>query len=121
MRLDDGRIARSLYAHLFEITAHDAATRCAALDRMETWLLHHKVPLFDLNAGNFVVANAKGAVELVCIDRKSVVGGKEILPFSRWSRALMHRKLQRCSQRLRERVRTALDGKVALAGHTQPH
>ncbi len=119
--LDDGRIARSLYSHLFETTEHDAATLCAAIDRMEAWLLHNNVPLFDLNAGNFVVASTNGAVELVCIDSKSVVGGKEILPFSRWSRALMHRKLRRRAQRLRERVSAALAGKVALAGHAQPH
>ena len=119
--LDDGRVARSLYAHLFEATDHDAEVLCAAVDRMEAWLLHNHVPLFDLNAGNFVVTCRNGHVELLCVDAKSVIAGKEILPFSRWSRALMHRKLRRRAQRLRERVRTALAGKLALAGHAPPH
>ena len=119
--LDDGRPARSLYSHLFETTEHDAGALCAAIDRMEAWLLHHNVPLFDLNAGNFVVRRRNGELQLVCVDAKSVVSGKEILPFSRWSRPLMHRKLRRRARRLRERVVAALNGTPALAGRTKPH
>lgn len=118
---DDGRPARSLYSHLFETTDHDAATLCGAIDRMEAWLLDCRVPLFDLNAGNLVVSSRAGQVELVCVDAKSVISGKEILPFSRWSRTLMRRKLRRRAQRLRERVIAALNGRPALAGRVLPH
>jgi hypothetical protein len=64
--------------------------------------------LFDLNAGNFVVVPHGDQVRLICIDAKSVVSGKEILPFSRWSKRLMRRKVARRAQRLRERIRAAL-------------
>ncbi|WP_162350629.1 YrbL family protein [Pseudoxanthomonas gei] len=118
---EDGRPARSLYSHLFETTGHDPAALCGAIDRMEAWLLRNNVPLFDLNAGNLVVSSRAGQVELVCVDAKSVISGKEILPFSRWSRVLMHRKLRRRAQRLRQRVAAALADGPALAGRAPPH
>ena len=119
--LPDGHPARSLYSHLFQTTQHDAHALCAAIDRMEAWLVRNDIPLFDLNAGNFVVVSRNDEVELVCVDAKSVVSGKEILPFSRWSRRLMHRKLRRRAQRLRDRVVAALADRPALAGRAPPH
>ncbi|MDR6842376.1 YrbL family protein [Pseudoxanthomonas sacheonensis] len=106
--LEDGSPARSLYHHLFVDPRYPASRLCAAVDAFEAWLLDNDVPLFDLNAGNFVVVPCADRVELICIDAKSVVSGKEILPFSRWSRRLMQRKVARRAQRLRERIRAAL-------------
>lgn len=104
----DGAPARSLYAHLFEGTGFSAASLCAAVDAIERKLLAHDVPLFDLNAGNFVVTGTGAAPRLICVDAKSTLSGKEILPFSRWSRRLMHRKIRRRAERLRQRIRAAL-------------
>lgn len=106
--LEDGSPAPSLYHHLFVNPCYPAASLCAAVDAFEAWLLDNDIPLFDLNAGNFVVVPYADRVELICIDAKSVVSGKEILPFSRWSRHLMRRKVARRAQRLRERIRAAL-------------
>ncbi|HEY5972468.1 MAG TPA: YrbL family protein [Pseudoxanthomonas sp.] len=118
---ENGNPARSLYHHLFEDRRYPAAALCGAVDRFEGWLLRHDVPLFDLNAGNFVVVARDGALELVCIDTKSVLSGKEILPFSRWSRRLMHRKVARRCQRLRQRIIHALSRGAELAGQASPH
>ena len=112
--LADGSPARSLYQHLFEGPRLPAAKLCAAVDAFETWLLENRVPLFDLNAGNFVVVPRGDALALVCIDAKSVLSGKEILPFSRWSRRLMRRKVARRARRLRERIVAALQEKANL-------
>ena len=106
--LEDGSPARSLYHHLFVDHRYPAATLCAAVDAFEVWLLDNDIPLSDLNAGNFVVVPYADRVELICIDAKSIVSGKEILPFSRWSKRLMRRKVARRAQRLRERIRAAL-------------
>ncbi len=105
-----GAPARSLYAHLFEGTGFSATSLCAAVDAIERELLAHDVPLFDLNAGNFVVTDAGTGMQprLICVDAKSTLAGKEILPFSRWSRRLMHRKIRRRAERLRQRIRAAL-------------
>ena len=118
---EGGAPARSLYHHLFNDPRHAAVDLCAAVDAFEAWLLRHNVPLFDLNAGNFVVVSRDGAPGLVCIDAKSVLSGKEILPFSRWSRRLMHRKVARRCQRLRQRIIDALPEPSTLAGPAPPH
>lgn len=111
-----GTPARSLYAHLFESagntsTTYRAAQLCAAVDAFEAWLLHHGIPLFDLNSGNFVVvddpAEACG-VRLVCVDVKSIRDGREIVPVSRWVPRLRARKLRRRAERLRARIRDRL-------------
>lgn len=104
----DGAPARSLYAHLFEGSRFTASSLCAAVDAIERELLARDVPLFDLNAGNFVVTGAGMEPRLICVDAKSTLSGKEILPFSRWSRRLMHRKIRRRAERLRQRIRAAL-------------
>jgi len=119
--LEDGSPARSLYRHLFEGPRLPAEELCAAVDAFEGWLLENDVPLFDLNAGNFVVVPRGDALALVCIDTKSVLSGKEILPFSRWSRRLMQRKIRRRAQRLRQRIADASANSTELAGRPPSH
>lgn len=119
--LVDGSPARSLYRHLFEGPRHPAGKLCAAVDAFEAWLLENDVPLFDLNAGNFVVVPRDDALALVCIDAKSMLSGKEILPFSRWSRWLMQRKIRRRAQRLRQRIIDASSDPGELAGRSPSH
>jgi hypothetical protein len=108
IRSETGTPAPSLYHCLFSEPLYRPDELCAAVDAFESWLIAHDIPLFDLNAGNFVVRPQSGAVRLVCVDSKSVLGNKEILPLSRWSRRLMHRKVARRAQRLRQRIRAAL-------------
>lgn len=108
VREADGQPARSLYAHLFAGTSISAEALCREVDRIEAWLLARHVPLFDLNAGNFVVANTDDGPRLICVDAKSTLSGKELLPLSRWLPHLMRRKIQRRAQRLRQRIGHAL-------------
>jgi hypothetical protein len=116
LRLTDGSPARSLFHHLFEDPCYSAEDLCVAVDRLEHWLLLHEVPLFDLNAGNFVVQPRADGLHLVCIDVKSVVRGKEIVPVSRWIRPLGQRKINRRATRLRQRINAALPDPPQLAG-----
>jgi hypothetical protein len=119
--LDDGRPAQSLYHHLFAEPSYSAPLLCAAVDAFEAWLLENEVPLFDLNAGNFVVVPDGERVSLVCIDVKSTVSGKEIVPVSRWFKPLMRRKIRRRAQRLRQRIAAALPAAPGLAGPAPGH
>ncbi|MEP6907814.1 MAG: YrbL family protein [Pseudoxanthomonas sp.] len=105
---NDGMPAPSLYHCLFVERRYPAPALCEAVDRFEDWLIRHDIPLFDLNAGNFVVQQHGNTLRLICVDTKSVLSSKEILPFSRWSRRLMHRKIARRAQRLRARIHAAL-------------
>lgn len=120
LRLADGSPARSLYHHLFVDRRHPAADLCRAVDRFEAWLLLHEVPLFDLNAGNFVVDPRPDGLHLVCIDVKSVVRGKEIVPLSRWLGPLRRAKIKRRAARLRQRINSTLPDPSALAGRGRP-
>lgn len=112
----DGRPAPSLYDHIFPKESRgpapmkywNAEALCTAVDRLEAWLIAHRVPLFDLNAGNFAVVERDGCPALVCIDLKSLAIDKEPLPLSRWVPTLMRRKLQRRAARLRARIRRHL-------------
>lgn len=107
----DGTPARSLYAHLFESTPYEATQLCAAVDAFEAWLLRHGIPLFDLNSGNLVVVDdprSPCGVRLVCVDVKSILDGREIVPVSRWIPWLRARKLRRRAERLRMRIRSRL-------------
>ncbi len=106
-----GLPARSLYAHLFETTPYTAAQLCTAVDAFEAWLLRHEIPLFDLNSGNVVVIEDAGqpsGLRLVCVDVKSILDGREIVPVSRWVPWLRARKLRRRAERLRTRIRSRL-------------
>lgn len=103
----DGRPAPSLFALLAAPSPFDPDRLCEAVAAFERWLIEHRVPLFDLNAGNFVVAGDAAAPRLVCIDSKSLAAGKEIVPLSRLVPALMRRKIARRAERLRRRIREA--------------
>ena len=115
----DGSPAPSLYALLFGAGRgrHHADALCDAVTRFEAWLHANAIPLFDLNSGNLVVTGDAGRPELVCVDVKSVLGGKEVLPISRWSRRLMHRKIARRAERLRARIRAHAPLAGAPDGH----
>ena len=76
----------------------------AAVARFEAWLQRQHIPLFDLNSGNLVRVHRDGRPELVCIDLKSVLVRKELVPLARWSRRLMHAKIARRAARLRDRI-----------------
>jgi hypothetical protein len=104
----DGTPAPSLYHCLFVEPRYDAQRLCAASEAFEAWLIRNQIPLFDLNAGNFVVQEQDDKLRLICVDTKSILSSKEILPFSRWSRRLMQRKIARRAQRMRARIRAAL-------------
>ena len=78
------------------------------MDDFEAFLLAHGIPLFDLNAGNFVVVPSGAGVRLVCVDAKSTVSGKEPVPLSRWIPALRRRKVRRRAERLRQRIRSGI-------------
>ncbi len=110
MLASDGTPAPSLYYCLFVEPRYDADSLCAASESFEAWLIEQRIPLFDLNAGNFVVQTQGDTLRLVCVDAKSVLSSKEILPLSRWSRRLMQRKIARRAQRMRARIRNALAG-----------
>ena len=115
----DGAPAPSLYALLFGSGRghYPADALCDAVTRFEAWLHANAIPLFDLNSGNLVVVERAGRPELVCVDVKSVIGGKEIVPISRWSRRLMRRKIARRAKRLRERIRAHAPLAGVQAGH----
>lgn len=85
----------------------DPTALVLALDGFEAWLLANRIPLSDLNAGNLVVVERDGGLGLVCVDLKSTVSGRELVPLSRWAWPLMRAKIQRRCQRLRERIRAA--------------
>ena len=106
--LDDGTPAPSLYKCVFGEAGHDPAALCAAVDDFEAFLLARGIPLFDLNAGNFVVVPADRGVRLVCVDAKSTVSGKEPVPISRWIPWLRRRKVRRRAERLRQRIRAGI-------------
>jgi hypothetical protein len=108
--LTDGTPAPSLYALLFDHPQYPAQVLCTAVSAFEQWLLRHRIPLFDLNAGNLLVLPHGDGVRLVCVDAKSVVSGKEIVPLSRWFNGLARRKIRRRAQRLRDRIQAALPG-----------
>ncbi|MFT4198755.1 MAG: YrbL family protein [Pseudoxanthomonas sp.] len=110
-----GRTAPSLNDLLAGGSRWDAPALCAAVDRFERWLLQYRIPLFDLNGGNLRVLDDGGAPRLVCVDVKSVLAGKEILPLSRRIPVLRRRKLRRRAERLRLRIAQALPAAVAPA------
>lgn len=81
---------------------------CLAVDRFTNYLIRHDIRLFDLNPGNFSVIAEAGGFRLLCIDVKSLVVSKELLPVGRYFKSLAHRKIVRRSHRLKERIRLSL-------------
>lgn len=121
---NSGQLARSIFSYLQappQPAAACAEMLCAAVDELEQWLLQRCIPLFDLNAGNLVVVPESSGIRLVCVDAKSVLRGKEIIPFSYWSKHLLQRKIQRRAQRLRQRIRASLDAPTPLAEAASGH
>lgn len=112
--LQDGTAAPSIHALLAKPGQYSADALCAAVDEFEAWLLHLRIPLHDLNAGNFVVVPRAAGLRLVCVDPKSTVSGKELVPLSRWIPRLMQRKIRRRAERLRKRIRAALPAETPL-------
>ena len=88
VRGPDGEVAPSLHEVLFGDVSplkrlpqgaareREVEGLCGAVDDFAGWLKAHDIPLFDLNAGNFVVLPGP---RLVCVDAKSTVAGKEIV------------------------------------------
>lgn len=97
----DGQIAKSLFHYMQHPSNIDTKQLLAALDEFQTWLLKYNIPLFDLNAGNLVVQRDGQQLQLKCIDVKSVLRGKEIIPVSYWFKSLMHKKIKRRIARLK--------------------
>lgn len=118
---DDGRIASSVHDLLLGAGSEglaEAVALCRALDELEAWLLAHRIALFDLNAGNLVVAGRAGRPVLIAVDVKSTLAGREPIPLSRWSQRLMRHKIQRRCLRLRQRIEAAAPGPVLATGPT---
>lgn len=103
----DGTPAPSLYRVMFGAPVFGSRILLEAVTDFEGFLLEHGIPLFDLNAGNFVVVPGDGGIRLVCVDAKSTVSGKELIPISRWIPWLRRRKVRRRAERLRQRIRSA--------------
>lgn len=117
---ENGDIAPSLLRCLTTPAEGVSATAlCTAVDRFEAWLLAQRVPLSDLNPGNFVVVRRNDVLALVCVDVKSVILGKELIPVSHWSWTWMRRKIQRRAARLRDRIRATMAAS-ALAASPAP-
>lgn len=109
IRKSNGELAPSIHQLLTQQKGlYSARQLCDSVDEYVTWLVQHDIPLFDLNAGNFVVLSEYENLRLVCIDVKSILGSKELLPLSRLSRVLMRRKILRRSVRLKKRIRDVL-------------
>lgn len=106
--LDNGRTARNLHSHLVAGSRYPADALCAAVDEFAAFLQRRRIPLFDLNPGNFVVVpGPAGQPRLVCVDAKSVLAGKEFLPLSRRIPFLLQRKIARRAARLHQHIQAA--------------
>lgn len=108
VRHADGSAAESLF-QLMGDHALPVERACEAIDVFAGWLIAHRIPLFDLNAGNLLLVRDAVAMRIVCIDCKSTRSSKEIIPVSRWIPALMRRKILRRAQRLKQRLRASPD------------
>lgn len=97
----DGQVAKSLFHYMQHQDNIDPTQLIIALDAFQAWLIEHDIPLFDLNSGNLVVQRHGQQLQLKCIDVKSVLRSKEILPISYWSKILMHKKIKRRIARLK--------------------
>ena len=113
----DGKAAPSL----MEVMAHRGpyAPRelCLIVDALVAVLRQHRIPLFDINPQNLVVCEQPEGLRLVCIDLKSALISKELLPISRMVPMLREKKLLRRAERLRRRILAAW-GEAAAAPET---
>lgn len=108
VRLPDGRPAPNLHAFLAGRSDWQVEDLCAAVEDFAAFLRRERLPLFDLNPGNFVVVPGDGGhPRLVCVDAKSVLASKEVVPLSRHVPSLRERKITRRAARLCRRLREA--------------
>ena len=100
----DGAIATPLKQYVWERGFDDALR--AALHEFTAYWVRERVPSRELLLHNVVARRLRsGAVRLVVIDG---LGNADLLPFSRWSRALARRKAARKAARLGDRIETLL-------------
>lgn len=104
VRNQNGEISLSLHHYLKHKIFIDVEQVCQAIDEFTLWLIKHNIPLFDLNSGNVVVQHIDQSIQLKCIDVKSTFKSKEIIPLSYWSRKLMHKKIRRRAERLKQLI-----------------
>lgn len=119
VRQADGTTAPSLNELIAAGVPCGSTALCAAVDAFEQWLLQHRIPLFDLNGDNLRVLDAGHQPRLVCVDAKSIVSGRELIPLSRRMPPLRRRKLGRRAERLRQRIRAAQA--TTVASRPPPH
>lgn len=72
------------------------------IDSFSNYLIEHDLPIFDLNSGNLMLCEHQGKLALKYVDVKSLLQSKEIIPISRWFKGLMHRKVKRRADRLKQ-------------------
>lgn len=108
----NGHVAKSLFYYMQHQEGIDPDLLCAALEEFQIWLIQYNIPLFDLNAGNLVVQHTAQGLKLKCIDVKSVLRSKEIIPVSYWSKQLMHKKIKRRITRLKVLVQRNIQKNV---------
>ena len=112
IKSSDGEVAKSIFHYLQQQQAIDPDALCAALDRFQAWLIKYNIPLFDLNSGNLVVQRDGEQLQLKCIDVKSVLRSKEIIPVSYWFKSLMHKKIKRRIARLKKLIKANIQKKM---------
>lgn len=106
--LPDGAPAPSLSALLLGASNYPAAPLCAAVDQFEQWLLKHRIPLFDVHAGNLLVVGDEPGPRLVCVDVRPLARVGRIARMPGWFGATARRRIRRWAQRLRQQIRAAL-------------
>lgn len=108
----DGQVAKSLFHYMQHPDDLNPDALCAALDQFQAWLIKYNIPLFDLNSGNLVVQRDGEQLQLKCIDVKSVLRSKEIIPVSYWFKKLMHNKIKRRIARLKVLIQCNIQKKA---------
>lgn len=108
----DGQVAKSLFHYMQHQDNIDPTQLIIALDAFQAWLIEHDIPLFDLNSGNLVVQRHGQQLQLKCIDVKSVLRSKEIIPVSYWFKKLMHNKIKRRIARLKVLIQRNIQKKA---------
>ncbi|WP_298143892.1 YrbL family protein [uncultured Acinetobacter sp.] len=79
----------------------------AMIEQFTAYLIANDLPIFDLNSGNLMLCEHQDQLALKYVDVKSLLESKEILPISRWFKGLMHRKVKRRAERLKQRILSA--------------
>ncbi|WP_436915164.1 YrbL family protein [Acinetobacter gandensis] len=77
------------------------------IEQFTGYLIENDLPIFDLNSGNLMLCEHHNQLALKYVDVKSLLQSKEIIPISRWFKGLMHRKVKRRAERLKQRILSA--------------